>query len=140
MKFFIAPFLFLIPSLLYSQESDQVEDNLIRKSIFFGGGSYFIDDFQKEELSLFLNDIEDIKTYEIVIFSHTDNIGGKEYNEWLSMMRSEAVIDQLIINGIPRNLTEIRDFGQANPLYTNQSTGGRMMNRRVDIILVPITF
>lgn len=140
MKFFITHFFILVSYSLFAQELIESEDNLIKTSIYFGGGSFYIDDLQKEELSLFLREIKDINTYEIVIFSHTDNIGGRKYNEWLSMMRSEAVIDQLIINGIPREVTEIRDFGQSNPLYTNQSVGGRMMNRRVDIILVPITF
>ena len=127
MKNFITSFLFLLSTHLVAQKSAIESDDLIKKSIYFGGGSYYIDDLQKEELSIFLTNVEDINTYEIVVFSHTDNIGGKEYNEWLSMMRSEAVIDQLIINGIPREMTEIRDFGQSNPLYTNQSMGGRMM-------------
>lgn len=140
MKIFITPFFIIISHLLYAQEEILSEDEIIKKSIYFGGGSFFIDDEQKEELSIFLREIQNINTYEVIIFSHTDNIGGIEYNKWLSMMRREAVIDQLIINGIPKEVPKVRDFGQSNPLYTNRSVGGRMMNRRVDVILVPIVF
>ena len=129
--------LFLIGHFVCAQ---QETDKLIRKSIYFGGGSYYIDELQKDELRNFLSDFESFDNYEIVIFSHTDNIGGKEYNEWLSMMRSHAVVYELIQHGIPDDIIEKKDFGQENPLYTNQSWDGRLMNRRVDVILVPLAF
>ncbi|QSE96416.1 OmpA family protein [Fulvivirga lutea] len=117
----------------------QGQDSLIRKSIYFGGGSYYIDEYQGDEIIDFLNSIDDLTKYEIVLFSHTDNIGGKQYNEWLSHMRSEAVKYELIQFGIREEEIDIRAFGQDNPLYSNKSSDGRVMNRRVDIILVPIT-
>lgn len=118
----------------------QDEESLIRKSIYFGGGSYQIDQFQLSELKQFMESVEDIRNYEVILFSHTDPIGGKEYNEWLSIKRSQAVYQQLVLMDIPEELIEIRDFGLTNPLYTNQSGNGRRLNRRVDVILWPIVF
>ena len=126
--------------LLFVSCSIQAQDSLIRKSIYFGGGSYYIDHQQIQEMSDFIDKVEKIENYEVVIFSHTDNIGGREYNEWLSKMRSEAVMHQLILKGIPQELMQVKDMGQENPLYTNRSYGGRGMNRRVDIILAPLVF
>lgn len=123
-----------VPAL--SQETD----SLIRKSVFFGGGSYYVDDYQSIELQDFIQNVEKLENYEIVLFSHTDNIGGKEYNEWLSFMRSHAVQDKLIEIGIAEEMMEIKNFGMNNPLYRNSSYNGRHMNRRVDVILVPIVF
>ncbi|MEQ8926094.1 MAG: OmpA family protein [Fulvivirga sp.] len=134
MRLFLIINLFLI---LFNTAAAQ--DSLIRKSIYFGGGSYYVDEFQGTQIAEFINSVDDISKYEIVLFSHTDNIGGKQYNEWLSYMRSEAVKYELIQLGIRKEEIESKSFGQDNPLYSNKSSDGRVMNRRVDIILVPIT-
>ena len=130
-------FIFMtLSSIAWSQRSD----TLIIKSIYFGGGSYYIDDDQIAEMQEFINGIEHIEYYEVVIFSHTDNIGGKKYNEWLSRQRSSAVYYELLKINVPEELIEIKDLGYKNSLYTNRSHSGRIHNRRVDIILVPIVF
>ncbi|MEP2772118.1 MAG: OmpA family protein [Fulvivirga sp.] len=116
------------------------QDSLIVKSIYFGGGSFYIDDIQLQEMKEFIDAVENLEYYEVVIFSHTDNIGGKEYNEWLSRMRSMSVYQELLNINVPKELMEIKDLGYSNPLYTNRSHGGRRMNRRVDIILSPVVF
>lgn len=114
------------------------QDSLV--SIYFGGGSYYIDDTQVEELQQFIDNIDHFENYELIIFSHTDNIGGKEYNEWLSQMRSRAVVHELIDMDVPSEMIKIRNFGLSNPLYKNVSHNGRVMNRRVDVILWPVVF
>lgn len=126
--------------LTYSFSFAQEADTLKKQSIYFGGGSYYIDEEQRSELQEFFNKVENLNEFEIVLFSHTDNIGGKEYNEWLSMMRSRAVLQQIKSYGIPEEITKIKNLGMDNPLYTNQTNNGRMLNRRVDVILVPIIF
>ncbi|MEM7107393.1 MAG: OmpA family protein [Bacteroidota bacterium] len=120
--------------------SGQSQDSLLLKSVYFGGGSYYVDQWQIRELYDFIDEVPSLQDYEIILFSHTDNIGSKEYNQWLSQMRSEAVKQELINKGIDSELIEIRDFGLKNPLYTNYSWQGRRMNRRVDVILWPVVF
>jgi outer membrane protein OmpA-like peptidoglycan-associated protein len=113
----------------------------IRKSIFFGGGSYYIDDLQVTELYHWLDSIPELlEKYNIQLISHTDPIGGKEYNEWLSEMRSMAVQGILIQKPIPEHKISIKDWGLNNPVYSNGSYQGMQMNRRVDVILYPIIF
>ena len=120
--------------LTWGQESDE-----IRKSIFFGGGSYYVDEIQLEELSNWLDSIPNLlEKYEIEIISHTDPIGGKQFNEWLSKMRSEAVLDILVDKYIPEEIIHIKDWNYDNPIYANDSWEGRMMNRRVDVIVRPL--
>ena len=43
----------------------------------------------------FVKSIKHLEYYEINIVSHTDNIGSREFNEYLSRMRSKSVIDLL---------------------------------------------
>ena len=126
----------LFPLAAGAQSQDE-----IRKSIFFGGGSYDIDEFQATELYHWLDSVPNLlEKYDIHLISHTDPIGGKAYNEWLSQMRSQAVHQLLIQKSIPENKITIKDWGLENPVYSNRSYGGMQMNRRVDVILYPIVF
>lgn len=135
--FLSASILLLGVSAVAQQHNDE-----IRKSIFFGGGSYYVDEVQIEQLHDWLDSIPNLlEKYDIHLISHTDPIGGKEYNDWLSKMRSEAV-EQIILNrgDISERKITIKDWGLENPVYSNKSYGGMQMNRRVDVILYPIIF
>lgn len=125
-----------VSAALHAQTDKQDE---LRQSIFFGGGSFSIDDKQIIVMNEWLDSIPDLlEKYEIQLISHTDPIGGREYNEWLSKMRSEAVEKLLHNRSIPPHKISIKDWGLENPVYRNDSFKGMIMNRRVDIILYPI--
>jgi outer membrane protein OmpA-like peptidoglycan-associated protein len=118
----------------------QSKDEII-KSIYFGGGSYQIDEFQQKELSDWLDSIPNLlDKYEIELISHTDPIGGKRYNEWLSQMRSDMVFNILLDKFIPDKMIHIKDWSFDNPVYSNESIEGMIMNRRVDVIVRPVVF
>ncbi|MEJ1237512.1 OmpA family protein [Chryseolinea sp. T2] len=113
----------------------------IRKSIYFGGGSYDVDEDQATQLFDWLDSIPNLlDKYDIHLISHTDPIGGREYNEWLSKMRSETVQQLLYQMAIPEHKISIKDWGLENPVYSNTTYRGMEMNRRVDVILYPIIF
>src|SRR5689334_12413894 len=95
-----------LSSWSFGQTSDE-----IRKSIFFGGGSYEIDDVQITKLYDWLDSVPDLlEKYQIQLISHTDPIGGKEFNEWLSKMRSAAVQHLLLEKEIPEYKISIKDW------------------------------
>ena len=125
-----------IASQAYSQHPDE-----LRKSIYFGGGSYDIDEEQMRMLSNWLDSIPNLlDKYQIQLISHTDPIGGREFNEWLSKMRSMSVYDLLLQKDIPQHIIHTKDWAFENPVYSNESFGGMVMNRRVDVVLHPIVF
>ncbi len=134
MKFLILSYcLTLYTVALCAQQTDE-----LRKSIYFGGGSYYINDEQVAMLSDWLDSIPNLlDKYQVQLISHTDPIGGREFNEYLSKMRSQSVYDILIQKDIPENIISIKDWGLDNPVYSNQNHGGMRMNRRVDVILYP---
>ena len=109
-------------------------------SIYFGGGSYYIDSEQTQELFDWIDGIEGAEDMDISVHSHTDNIGSKAYNDWLSQMRSESAIMKLLEKGLRQEMMSIEDFGELNPVYDNSTWEGKLKNRRVDIILRPINF
>jgi len=130
--------LLLLSSLISNAQNGQDE---LRKSIYFNGGSYYIDDDQVSMLSDWLDSIPNLlDKYQIQLISHTDPIGGKEFNEWLSKMRSQSVFDVLMMKDIPERFISIKDWGFENPVYQNNSRSGMRMNRRVDVILHPLVF
>ena len=135
-------FLLSISLLIFTlAASAQQQEDEIRKSIFFGGGSYYITQEQVAELNHWLDSIPQLlEKYEIHLISHTHPIGGKEYNEWLSKMRSGAVQGILLQRLIPEHKITIKDWGLDNAVYRNDSYEGMRMNRRVDVILYPIVF
>ncbi|MEQ9305528.1 MAG: OmpA family protein [Marinoscillum sp.] len=135
MRFLTTILLLSIASLSRAQDQPQA---YILKSIYFGGGSYYVDEYQLDELQHLVDSVKDIRDYTITIHSHTDNIGGAAYNEWLSEMRGDAVIEQLLFLDFKSNQIEKRDFGQFNPVYDNNTWEGRRRNRRVDIIFWPV--
>ncbi|HMQ07591.1 MAG TPA: OmpA family protein [Saprospiraceae bacterium] len=110
----------------------------IIKSIYFGGGRYYIDEEQKQEMLDFFETII-LENYEIHIHSYTDDIGGAEYNQWLSRMRSRATLQMLMDAGIPVEHLFVKDHGMFNPKFDNNTWDGRLKNRRVDIVLWPLS-
>jgi outer membrane protein OmpA-like peptidoglycan-associated protein len=129
--------LFLAPGTAVAQ----VAADEIRKSVYFDGGSYDIDDYQTSELSRWLDSIPNLlEKYEIQLISHTDPIGGKRYNEWLSKMRSQSVFQLLLSKDIPEHIIHAKDWGLENPVYSNDNFRGMILNRRVDVILHPVVF
>lgn len=115
------------------------QDSKLMRSIYFGGGSYYIDNVQKQEFINFLDSIPNIQEYTITIHSHTDNIGGAAFNKRLSELRSWSAEQILVPKYAKDEDVEIQDFGQFNPLFDNKTQLGRYKNRRVDIIFWPIS-
>jgi len=134
MKNLLFALLLVVPfAQLFAQEEDEPEYHI--KSIFFGGGSYYIDEVQAQELFDWLDSFENFHEYEISIQSHTDNIGSMEYNKWLSQMRGQSTLQLLNQKGIPPEMISNEDFGENSPVYDNATWEGKLRNRRVDVIL-----
>lgn len=117
----------------------KVDTSMHIRSIYFGGGSYYIDQVQEQDLYHWLDSFPNIEQYEIIIQSHTDNIGGKEFNQRLSEGRSRSVFHRLINYNLLPEAIEIKDFGEFLPTFRNDSFHGRLKNRRADVILKPLS-
>ena len=119
-----------------SSPADQ--DHII--SIFFGGGSYYIDAEQAARLKEFLDNIPNIEGYEIEIQGHTDDIGNRAYNQRLSEFRARAVLQRLLNYPLPAEMMQILPLGEDAPTFDNATWQGKLNNRRVDVILKRILF
>ncbi len=129
--------LFLVSCLHFLPTKAQTGEPPYIKSIYFGGGSYYIDGRQIRELNEWLDGFPGLEGYNILIHSHTDNIGSLEYNQRLSQMRSRAVLRVLEKRGLIPETISKEDFGELNPVYDNSTWEGKLNNRRADVILIP---
>ncbi|UII29324.1 OmpA family protein [Fulvivirga maritima] len=69
----------------------------------------------------------------IEISGHTDNIGSKDYNKYLSQKRANAVKDFLVKKGIDSRRISSVGYGEERPLASNDDEKeGRELNRRVE--------
>ena len=75
----------------------------------------------------------------ISIEGHTDSKGTEEYNMDLSRRRAEVVKNSLMGQGISSSRLQTIGFGESKPVATNDTEAGRQQNRRVRIVIVPIT-
>ncbi|MFU8789216.1 MAG: OmpA family protein [Methylobacter sp.] len=77
-------------------------------------------------------------SYKVLVEGHTDSVGNDENNQLLSERRSDAVRSVLVDSGIANNRIGTRGYGEGFPIASNNNTGGRQLNRRVEIILSDI--
>jgi len=87
-----------------------------------------------------LKDFPDVLTMhpdtKIVISGYTDSKGNQQYNEKLSEFRANIVRSFLLGRGVHPGQIEVKGLGSINPIESNQTVWGRMMNRRVEIEIV----
>ncbi|UCB54998.1 MAG: OmpA family protein [Thiotrichales bacterium] len=74
--------------------------------------------------------------YMVVIVGHTDSSGDPKYNMWLSLERAKSVADYLITTGINENQVRVIGRGPKEPIASNDTREGRVLNRRVDVLVV----
>ncbi len=70
----------------------------------------------------------------VVVEGHTDSRGPEDYNKRLSERRANSVEDALVTRGIDSGRIVTRGYGEDRPIASNQTSGGRQLNRRVEIV------
>ena len=89
-----------------------------------------------DSVALVINEYE--KTY-VDIIGHTDSTGSLQLNQSLSEARANSVARYLESQKVLPQRIITRGVGPAQPIASNDIPEGRAQNRRVEIILTPIT-
>ncbi|MCH8929857.1 MAG: OmpA family protein [Proteobacteria bacterium] len=75
----------------------------------------------------------------IEVAGHTDSRGSNDYNQRLSEQRADAVARYLESQGVmPLRIITV-GLGEDMPVANNSTSEGQLLNRRVELTLVPIT-
>jgi outer membrane protein OmpA-like peptidoglycan-associated protein len=81
----------------------------------------------------------DALSWTLSIEGHTDNVGGKEYNQTLSENRANSVKKYLVDKGVKAERVTAKGFGLDKPIDTNDTPEGRSKNRRVEFLITKPT-
>jgi outer membrane protein OmpA-like peptidoglycan-associated protein len=85
-----------------------------------------------DQLAQFLMEHPDRR---VQIEGFTDSIGTDSYNEDLSQRRADAVKAALINRGVQPSRIGTEGYGKAYPVANNTDSGGRQLNRRVEVVI-----
>lgn len=90
-----------------------------------------------------LNQIDAILTFmtqnpqlKIVLEGHTDNFGNAQLNKELSLKRAGAIRAILVEKGVSYERIRVNGYGGSRPIASNQSENGRILNRRVELVVL----
>lgn len=75
---------------------------------------------------------------ELSIAGHTDNVGSDAANQTLSERRAQAVVDYLLTRNVAPQRLSAYGRGETQPRGDNKTESGRALNRRVELLIVPI--
>lgn len=70
---------------------------------------------------------------DVSVDGYTDSVGSEAYNLALSKRRADAVAAYLEKGGIAAKRLQVKGFGEANPVASNDTADGRAQNRRVEL-------
>lgn len=73
----------------------------------------------------------------IEVRGHTDNSGDEPSNEILSWVRAEVVFHHLAVIGVDESRIQYKGYGSSLPIAPNDDREGRILNRRVDFLVLP---
>lgn len=117
---------------LYRQSEKQMLKSLQLPTITYEFDSIRPPDYAYPFLDKVANIMKDQPQLHLIIEGHTDIIGSKEYNYWLSGSRAAAMKSYLVSRGIPADAIRIHAHGKDRPLTLDNSDEGRRTNRRVE--------
>lgn len=121
-----------------TRNGDNIILNMPGNVTFATDSSNISGDFYEvlSSVALVLNEFE--KTY-VDITGHTDSTGADSYNMQLSVARATSVSSYFKSQGVLAQRIYTQGMGETQPIADNDTPGGRAQNRRVEIMLTPLT-
>jgi len=108
-----------------------------KSDVLFDVNSYALKPGGYDELQRVAQVLNNYPQTNILIAGHTDSTGSEAYNQKLSEQRAMAVKNMLTGYGVSAMRLTTIGFGEAKPIASNVTEGGRQLNRRVAITITP---
>ena len=126
-----------LPGTEISNTGCGVLDRTIRSKSFNHGAAQ-IDVAMRQELDVLSEQLAFFPDVRIAIEAHTDGKGPDDINVSVARSRALAVRRYLLRRGNDDNQMDLRYFGESWPIADNNTEEGRAMNRRVQIVTLPL--
>ena len=81
--------------------------------------------------------VKDAQAPAVLILGHSDSSGKLELNRSLSQQRAQAVAGIFRLSGFKQDRMLLKGVGPDMPRAANDSAAGRVLNRRVELLLAP---
>jgi outer membrane protein OmpA-like peptidoglycan-associated protein len=108
-------------------------------NIYFESGSANLNETSAFELQSLVSWLKENPRLSIEISGHTDNVGNANENLKLSQNRAEAVVRQLIQDGIQADRLTAKGYGDTLPIADNKTPEGRSQNRRTAFKILQVS-
>lgn len=102
------------------------------KNIFYDYGKATLRSESKAELLRLVSLMKANPNLKIEVSSYTDSEGSEQFNLTLSQARAQSVVDYLLGAGINNQQLIAKGYGEADPLFSNDTEEGREVNRRTE--------
>ncbi len=109
-----------------------IEQKFILRGINFESGSASLTPDSYSVLDQVVKSLMAYPEVKVEIRGYTDSVGGWELNLTLSQRRADSVKKYLTNSGIQSNRLLSRGYGEADPIASNKTAGGRSENRRIE--------
>ena len=103
--------------------------------VLFATNQYNLKPAARESLARIAGIILAYPDLRLEIEGHTDSTGTEEYNQVLSEKRAGTVRDYLVDKGVGIDTVIARGLGESDPVASNDTSAGRKLNRRVELIV-----
>ena len=90
-------------------------------------------------LDLLARSLRDYEHTAVVVAVYTDAIGSNNYNQQQSQARAAAVVAYLETKGISPARLVARGAGESAPLEAPNTPEGRDLNRRLQVVITPLS-
>ncbi len=118
------------------QTRDSARGLIVNMSdVLFDTGKYSLNPGAREKLAKVAGILMSYPGLNIAVGGYTDNVGADDMNQTLSQNRAGAVRDYLVNQGVATASVSAKGFGNSSPVASNDNSGGRQSNRRVELVV-----
>jgi len=103
--------------------------------VLFDSGKYTLRPLAREKLAKISGIVLAYPSLNLAIEGNTDSVGTEAFNQQLSEQRANGVRTYLTQQGVPEASTTSTGFGKTRPIASNDTSEGRQLNRRVELIV-----
>ncbi len=117
-------------------EKEMLEKGRATINVLFDTNKSVVKKKYHDEIAKFADVINRHPEIKVCIEGHTDNVGGKAYNQKLSERRAKSVMMYMVDKfNVDKDRLSSRGFGLTQPIASNKTKEGRQKNRRVEAVV-----
>jgi outer membrane protein OmpA-like peptidoglycan-associated protein len=118
------------------QTRDSARGLIVNMSdVLFDTGSFTLKPGAREKLAKISGILLAHPGLVLQIEGHTDSVGSDQYNQQLSDRRAGSVQEFLVQQGVAAGSVTAIGFGKMEPVASNDTSEGRQLNRRVELVV-----